>query len=148
MPMKPLPHRYDVQARGEATGPVTLESPGLAPLRSGPPPHFDGPGDVWSPETLFVAAVADCFILTFRGVARASAFAWNRLRCDAEGVLARVEGQLRFTEITLRAQLEVPPAADTERAERLLEKAERSCLITASLQSQVRLESQVVRATV
>lgn len=145
--MEPLPHRYDVRARAETAGLVTLESAGLAPLSTAAPPDFDGPGDVWSPETLLIGAVADCFILTFRAVARASALQWRHLQCDAEGVLAREEGQLRFTEITLRVRLEVSAETDSGRAERLLDKAERSCLVTASLKTKVRLESQVLRAS-
>jgi organic hydroperoxide reductase OsmC/OhrA len=37
------------------------------------------PGNAWSPETSLVAAVADCFILTFRGVAQAAKFPWESL---------------------------------------------------------------------
>jgi organic hydroperoxide reductase OsmC/OhrA len=31
--------------------------------------QLGGPGGQWSPETLLVAAAAECFILTFRAVA-------------------------------------------------------------------------------
>jgi len=30
---------------------------------------------MWSPENLLIAAIADCFILTFRGVSRAATLA-------------------------------------------------------------------------
>jgi organic hydroperoxide reductase OsmC/OhrA len=58
--MHPFPHHYYVSAEGNATGAVTLSSPGLATLESAPPVEFDGPGDRWSPETLLVGAIADC----------------------------------------------------------------------------------------
>jgi peroxiredoxin-like protein len=131
--MEAYPHHYAVNASGQPTGDVALSATGLPPLQTAPPPQFDGPGDRWSPETLLVGAVADCFTLTFRAVARASNLSWTALRCAAEGQLDRVEGVTRFTQIALRAQLTVPPGTDAEKARRLLEKAEKACLITNSL---------------
>jgi peroxiredoxin-like protein len=131
--MQPYPHRYSVDAAARQTGNVVLSTPGAAPLESAPPAEFDGPGDQWSPETLLVAAAADCFVLTFRAIAQASKLPWTSLRCDAEGLLDRVEGTSRFTRLKLHAHLLVPPATNVERARRLLEKAEKACLITNSL---------------
>jgi peroxiredoxin-like protein len=141
--MKPYPHRYSVSGtmQGEAT--VRLASPGLPELESAAPVEFDGPGDRWSPETLLLGAVADCFLMTFRAVAKASKFPWTRLRADAEGVLDRAEGVTRFTEIHLRAALEAPAGADVAAGERLLAKAEKGCLISNSLKCPVHLEATV-----
>jgi hypothetical protein len=55
----------------------------------------------------------------------------------------RVERTTRFTGITVRAFLTIPTAADTEKAGQLLEKAERTCLITNSLVCAVKLEPNV-----
>lgn len=131
--MESYPHRYDVRAAAEAAGSVLLHGEGLPTLTTAPPRQYGGPGDQWSPETLLVAAAADCFILTFRAIATASKLAWRRLDCDAEGVLDRQDGVVRFTELHLRARLALPVGADTDRAERLLRKAEASCLVTNSL---------------
>jgi organic hydroperoxide reductase OsmC/OhrA len=131
--MQAYPHHYAVDASAQATGDVTLSATGLPPLQTAPPPQFDGPGDRWSPENLFVAAVADCLVLTFRAVARASNLPWTVLRCTAEGQLERVEGVTHFTQMALLARLTVPPGTDTDKARRLLEKAEKGCLITNSL---------------
>jgi organic hydroperoxide reductase OsmC/OhrA len=131
--MEAYPHHYIVDASAQATGDVTLSAAGLPSLQSAPPPQFDGPGDRWSPETLFVAAVADCLILTFRAIARASNLPWTALHCAAEGQLERVESVTRFTHMALRARLTVPSGTDADRARRLLEKAEKACLITNSL---------------
>ena len=131
--MHPLPHHYRANATASAEGLVTVSSSGLPDLATGPPVEFGGPGDLWSPETLLVAAAVDCFILTFRAVARASAFAWHDLTCRGEGVLDRVDGVTRFKGLSLHAQLSVPPGGDSDRAKRLLTKAEQSCLITNSL---------------
>jgi organic hydroperoxide reductase OsmC/OhrA len=98
--MESYPHYYSVDASARASGSVVLSAAGLPPLQTAPPAQFDGPGDLWSPETLFVAAAADCFVLTFRAIARASNFSWTALRCDAEGRLDRTDGTDRFTQLT------------------------------------------------
>ena len=141
--MQAYPHRYDVHAAADAEGSVLVRSEGLPTLATAPPPQYGGPGDQWSPETLLVAATADCFILTFRAIATASKLPWRRLGCDAEGVLDRRDGVVRFTELHLRARLVVPPGVDAERAKRLLEKAEAACLVTNSLAFRPTLTAEV-----
>jgi organic hydroperoxide reductase OsmC/OhrA len=141
--MKAYPHRYDVHAAAETEGSVVVRAEGLPTLTTAPPPQYGGPGDQWSPETLLVAAVADCFILTFRAIAAASKLPWRRLGCDAEGILDRSDGVVRFTELHLRARLVLPPGVDTERAKRLLEKAEAACLVTNSLALRPTLTAEI-----
>src|SRR5438034_459518 len=97
--MQPHPHRYGVHVSAATEGSVSVESGGLPTLRTAPPAQYGGPGDQWSPETLLVAAAADCFVLTFRAVAAASKLGWRRVECDAEGVLDRRDGVVRFTEL-------------------------------------------------
>lgn len=145
--MKGFPHHYSVAAATNVEGNVTLTSKGLAPIESAPPAEFDGPGDQWSPETLLVAAVVDCFILTFKAVARGAKMDWIALSCDAEGILDRVDNVSRFTEIRLHATLDVPQGTDEEKARRLLEKSEHACLITNSLKSESHLVTDVRQST-
>jgi organic hydroperoxide reductase OsmC/OhrA len=137
--MHPFPHRYAVEASGPADGDVVLGGAGLPDLSSAPPFEFDGPGDRWSPETLLVAAVADCFVLSFRAVARASKVSWTTVGCEAVGTLDRVDGVTAFTAFQLHAHLRVPSETDPERARRALEKAERVCLVANSLKAMPQL---------
>jgi organic hydroperoxide reductase OsmC/OhrA len=131
--MEPYPHHYAVDVSSQAAGTAVVSIAGVPPLHTAPPVQFGGRGDRWSPETLLVAAAADCFVLTFHAVAQASKLAWTALRCTAQGRVERVDGTTRFTQLALHAHLTVPPATDTARAQRLLEKAEKACLITNSL---------------
>lgn len=142
--MQSYPHRYRTSAVGGPQGDIAVSSAGLETLRTAAPAEFDGPGDRWSPETLLVAAVADCFILTFRAVARASKLDWASLECEVEGVLERIERTTRFTRLLMQVRLTVPEGTDVERAERLLEKSEAGCLVTNSMTSEVELEAEVV----
>ncbi|MEO8601359.1 MAG: OsmC family protein [bacterium] len=131
--MESYPHFYSVDASALATGNVVISADDVPSLQTAPPVQFGGPGDLWSPETLLVAAAADCFVLTFRAMASASNLSWTALHCDAKGRLERIDGTARFTQLALHAHLTVPPATDIEKARRLLEKAEKGCLITNSL---------------
>lgn len=141
--MTEFPHHYTVKVSAQQQGSVAVEAPNLPLINSAPPAQFGGPGDQWSPETLFMAAIADCLILSFRAIARASKLEWRELTCDAEGTLDRVDGAMRFTHVVLRAMLSVPAGVDAAKAERLLDKAEQTCLVTNSLTTECRLEAHV-----
>ncbi len=107
------------------------------------PPEFQGEPGLWTPEHLLVASVATCFLATFRAVAENSKLQVARLEVEAEGVLEKQEGGFRFTRVLVRPRLTIAEAADQERAQRLLEKAERACLISRSLSSQVEMQATV-----
>ena len=142
--MQPLPHRYHIKATGSSSSSVTISSDGLASIQSAPPAEFDGPGDQWSPETLLLAAVGDCFILSFRAVAAASEFSFGSLECATQGTLDRVDRTTRFTEIVNTVTLTVPAGGSETLAHRLLEKAENVCLVSNSLNAHVQLVAKVV----
>ena len=144
--MHPYPHTYRVSANGTQAGSVTITSPPLPDIETAPPLEFDGPGGVWSPETLLCAAVADCFILTFRGISRAARLEWLTLECRVEGTLERVEGTSRFTGFASFATLTVAAGADQAKAPALLERAEHSCLISNSLRGLRTLKAEVITA--
>jgi peroxiredoxin-like protein len=141
--MHDFPHRYSAGALARVEGDVVLESERLPSLTSAAPAEFGGPGDQWSPETLLVAAVADCFVLSFRAIAHASKLPWVSLECQVEGTLDRVERVTQFTKFDVRALLRVPPDTNEERAQRLLARAEQSCLISNSLKAQSHLVATV-----
>lgn len=141
--MHPFPHIYTVTSAASPEGDVVLKSEGLPPLPTTTPVEFDGPGGQWSPETLFVAAVADCFMLTFRGIARASKMPWIEVSCEVVGRLERVERVTRFTDVLVRARLTIPPGTSEAQAERILVRAEETCLVTRSLTATTRIETTI-----
>ena len=141
--VKTLPHNYVVTGVGAPDGDPDICGDRLPVLRTALPAEFGGAGDQWSPETLLVAAVADCFMLTFRGVARAERLRWILLQCEVVGRLDRVERLLQFTDFCIRARLDLPPGTDESLARRVLERAESTCLITNSLKASCRLEATI-----
>lgn len=141
--MKAFPHHYQVAAASAPDGEVILSSAGLEPLHSAAPVEFDGPGGHWSPETLLVGAMADCFTLTFRAVARATKLPWSGLNVEVMGTLEREQGNSRFTRFDVHARLRVPAGGDLAAAERALHKAESGCLISNSLSGQRHLTVEI-----
>lgn len=142
--MHDLPHHYLVNADAQAEGTVAVNSTGLQSLATTAPPEFGGPEGYWSPETLLVASIANCYILTFRAVARAARFEWHSLSCSVDGVLDRVDRKTQFTEFHVKAILHVAPGSNEKKALKLLEKANSGCLITNSLKGRELVDSKVI----
>jgi organic hydroperoxide reductase OsmC/OhrA len=141
--MQAFPHHYTVSATATPGGDITLQGNGFREIRSAPPAEFDGPGDRWSPETLVVAAVADCFVLTFRGIAKLSKMPWTSLVCEASGTLDRIDRVTQFTDFVVRVSLDVPEGVDEDQVRQLLTRAEQTCLIANSLKATFHLEAHV-----
>ena len=139
---------YRVELRGTDLKSGVLTSPDDLPLLwVSSPPQFGGPARTWSPEHLFVASLASCLMTTFRSIAESSGMEIVDYTDSASGTLARGEDRLyRMSEVTLRPRVVIADAAKTDRALRLLDKAERACLISRSVNSTIRVEPQVLVA--
>lgn len=142
--MKNLPHNYSVQSTSRPDSLVSLDSEGLERISIDAPEDFGGSGKYWSPETMFVATVATCFILTFKAVSRASKLEWVELSCDVEGILDKVDKETKFTRLVIKPVLTVTKGTDKDRAVRVMEKAERNCLVTNSLTTECVLEPEII----
>ena len=112
-----------------------------------PPPFNGGTAGYWSPEHLLVASVSSCLMTTFLAIAENSKFEFVWFNCDASGKLEMVEGKYLITEITLRTELKIFDEAHKEKAERILVKAEKACLISNSIKSTVNMIPTVVVET-
>ena len=108
------------------------------------PPEFGGESGTWTPEHFLLAAVASCFIATFRAVAGASKLDFQGIEVPIEGTIEKDGGGFQFTQLTLRPVLILYTEEECERARRLLEKSENICLVSRSLSCQVQLESKIL----
>jgi len=142
--MQALPHIYTVQTQGTCESQFTSSSKGIPDIIVAPPAEFGGPGDRWSPETLLLSAAANCFVLSFKAVARASKLSWKNIHCESIGKLDKVDRITSFTEITTKAKLTISDPNEKDKAIKLLEKAESVCLISNSLNSTLILECDII----
>jgi peroxiredoxin-like protein len=133
-------HEYRINAFGAGGRNGVVQAEGvLSSISFSAPPEFSGEPGRWTPEHFLVAAVASCFVSTFSGISEKSRFEFVSFHLEAEGMLRNEEGIWRFTEIRLRPLVTILKEEDRDRAIRLLEKAEKSCLIARSLQCKIAL---------
>jgi len=102
------------------------------------PPEFPkGVPGIWSPEHLYTASVASCFMTTFLAVAENSKLDFSSFSCRATGKLDTQDGKLLMTEVSLRSEVTIKSADKEELALRVMEKAEKACLISNSIKTNV-----------
>jgi len=121
-----------------------LRSDSLPTLQVDAPPEFKGNEGAWTPEHLFVGAISSCFMTTFIAIAENSKLEFENFKINAKGTLEKIEGKgLMITEVVLHPTLTIKDAGAQGRASRILEKAERHCLISNSAKTQIRLEPEI-----
>ena len=138
-------YRYCSNAKWTDGRKGTVSAEGIAAaIPFSAPPEFMGEAGTWTPEHFFAAAVASCFVTTFKAIAEFSKFEFLSLQVEVEGTLEKEQGGYRFAKVVVRPLLEVGAGSDLERAIRQLEKAERGCLISRSLKSEIELQPEVL----
>ncbi|MEW6127255.1 MAG: OsmC family protein [Acidobacteriota bacterium] len=139
-----LPYFYDTQVEWKGARKGELRALHLPSLEIAAPPEFKGHENIWTPEHLYVASVNVCFMTTFLAIAELSKLDFTSFTCNASGKLEKIEGEgFKVTEITLHPKLVIRQSRDLERAGRILEKAERNCLISNSINTIVKLEPEI-----
>lgn len=132
----------NVEWTGERHG--DLHAPTLPGLSVDAPPEFKGHDGVWTPEHLFVGALNSCFMTTFLAIAENSKLDFVSFASKATGKLEKDdEHGLVMSLVELRPLLTIRNARDADRAERILKKAEKHCLIANSVKTRIRLEPAI-----
>ena len=109
-----------------------------------PPQFSSGIPNIWSPEHLFTAAVSSCLMTTFLAIAENSKLEFLSFKCGSKGVLDKVDGKFVMSEVHLFPEVTITDENQRERAERILEKSEKVCLISNSITSKVTMESKII----
>ena len=144
--MHELPHYYTAKVDAHPSGSLNAFTGHLSVLKVDAPKQFGGPGIAWSPEKLLMAAAANCFVLSFRTVAELAKLEWLSIECETEGELDKVERSLVFTKLTTSVRLLVADPSTKAKAEMLLRKAEKICLVSNSLTAVKQLNITVIDA--
>ncbi|EDM44996.1 OsmC-like protein [unidentified eubacterium SCB49] len=108
------------------------------------PPEFPGGmPNIWSPEHLFTAAVSSCLMTTFLAIAEYSKLEYVSFKCESKGILEKVDGKFVISEVLLFPEVVITDASKRERTERILEKSEKACLISNSINSKITMTSKI-----
>lgn len=136
-----MSHQYNVNLKWNAERVGEVSSPELnSKIEVATPPQFPkGVEGVWSPEHFFTAAVNSCYMTTFLAIAENSRLEFKEFNCNAVGILDQVDGKFLMTEVILSPTLVITKEDDKEKALRVLDKSEKACLISNSINSKVSL---------
>ena len=136
---------YNVSLNWDEGRRGTLGSPELdEKIEVATPPEFEkGVEGVWSPEHLFISAVSSCLMTTFLSMADFSKLKFASFSCDAIGTLGKMENKFAVDKIVLKPVLVIKDEKDAEKAERLLHKAEKACLITNSIKTEILFDPKI-----
>lgn len=135
----PVSVRWTEEKRG-----VAISADGLPALEVASPPEFGGHANVWSPEHLYVASVASCYMTTLLAIAGISRVEITALEVPALGELERGDDRLySIPRMVLRPQITLAKEEDRERALRLVQKAEDVCLVSRSMTTDIRVEPTI-----
>jgi organic hydroperoxide reductase OsmC/OhrA len=135
MTVKSKEIRFPVRVEWRHDRTVVVQVPGKPELEIAPPPEFwpEAEPAVWSPEDAFGAAAASCLAVTILGRAERERLPLLGLLVDTEGVVGRrPDGRFGFVRLQQRVEIATEPGEE-QRARELVENAERSCLVIASL---------------
>jgi len=137
-------YKYSISVRwaGEKKGMLTTA--GKPSVEVATPPEFKGHEGIWSPEDLYVASVNACIMTTFLAFAERAGLAFEGYESEAEGLLEFVDNRFVFTKIVIRPRIALRSGEDRIKAEEILHKAERNCLVSNSIRTEVSLEPTIV----
>jgi peroxiredoxin-like protein len=109
------------------------------------PPEMDGPGVGTNPDEMLLGAAATCYIITLAACLERSSLEKDSLTMESEAVVDVTGGIFTYKKIIHRPRLILKSHAtenDVALAERLVRKAESSCMISRAIQGNVELELQ------
>lgn len=132
-------HIYNVNLKWLADRKGEISSPDLLhKIEVATPSQFPkGVEGVWSPEHLFTGAINACFMTTFLAIAENSKLNFLNFSCSARGKMEQVDGRYMISEVLLEPFLTLKNSADKAKAERILQKTEKACLISNSVKSKI-----------
>lgn len=122
-----------------------LSSRGLPNIEVATPPEFPkGHPGIWSPEHMFVAAAEVCLMTTFLAIAEKSKLEFREYSSQAVGTLEKTEQGYLITKILIKPKVVIQAQAQVDRALRIVEMAEKHCLISNSMKTEVSIAPEII----
>ncbi len=119
--------------RSEVGSPAIITMSGAKEAEIGPPVEYGGSADTLNPEELFVASINSCLMLVFYHFAKKSGVEIELYEAQAEGVVEKTRNGLRFTSVSVRAQVKAKATDVAGKLSELSELAEKFCLVSNSV---------------
>lgn len=113
-------------------------------IRIATPAVFGGEGNEWSPEHLFISAIAGCFMSTYLYFADKLEFETSHLICEARGKIELSDGKYVFTQIELYPKIFIANEAYRAKAQQALKKAISNSLVANSSRVPVSCRAEIL----
>lgn len=107
------------------------------------PPEMDGPGIGTNPDEMLLGAAATCYIITLAAIMERSQLEKVSLTMESEAIVDVTKGVFTYKKIIHRPRIVLTENASTremELAQKLAEKAEKSCMISRAIQGNVEIK--------
>lgn len=109
------------------------------------PPEMDGPGVGTNPDEMLLGAAATCYVITLAAMIERANLPLKEMSHDAEAIVDVTEGVFTYKKIIHKPNVVLQQSAsdkDHRKLKVLVEKAEKSCMISRAIQGNVELELQ------
>lgn len=109
------------------------------------PPEMDGPGVGTNPDEMLLGAAATCYVITLAAMIERANLPLEEMAHDAEAVVDVTNGLFTYKKIIHKPTVVLKQTAterDHAKLKLLVEKAEKSCMISRAIQGNVELELQ------
>jgi len=113
-------------------------------LRVALPQVFDGEGEQWSPEHLFLSSLSSCFMTTYLVFAKKMQFEISHFDCNIIGQVELVDGHYEFTTVNIYPKVYIAVEAYRQKAIAALEKTQKYCLVSQSVKSRIIYHGEIL----
>lgn len=96
-------------------------------------PAFLGDPSRYNPEDLLVASLSACHMLWYLHLCADAGIVVTDYRDDASGTMQQESGGAQFTSVVLKPKVTIRAGGDTDKAEKLHERANALCFIARSV---------------
>ena len=142
-PLEPAVFSFETSARRLGRHSGEMSAPGIPTNRAGCPVCFGGDEKNWTAEHLFICAIEICIMMTFDEIAARSGVEILSYKSSAKGVLKTVDRTFRFTEVIVKPEIVLAGDVSAEKAQKMIDKAHRRCLVSNSLVTDVFVEPEI-----
>lgn len=126
---------------GGKTGELSID--GKVLIKTGPS-NKSGKAHFHSPEALFVASAAVCYMNGFVNFTERMHIIFKTFACDAVGILEKVGRSYEITKIEMKARVEIDSENLRDKISRALELAAKYCFVGNSMKCPISHNTEIV----
>lgn len=111
------------------------------------PPEMDGPGIGTNPDEMLLGAAATCYLITLAAMIERAELPLSEMSLESDGKVDVTNGVITYKKIIHKPYVSLKESAtdkDYSKLEKLVNKAEESCMISRALKGNVAIELEPI----